>query len=97
MIKLPKEIPEHNYKIIIVPSEKIKGLVSDYSEIQTPSKKYKIIQRVTVLRSEPLPSSLMILATGDDFCKAEIFGKYRKSDKLYFFICHEQNTSNTEK
>jgi hypothetical protein len=72
-----------------VPSEKLEGKpVSDYSTIHDKSgEKYKIVQWVTILKTENIPSSLLLLAIGVDLDKETIFKKYKRSNKLYFFIC----------
>jgi len=80
-------IPKHDYKLIVVPSEKIEKQISDYQIIQSGNEKYKIVEWVTILRTEPMPSSLMLLATGKDIFSFEVWNAYPNSNKLIFFIC----------
>lgn len=81
-------IPEHNYKCIVVPSEAIFRQVNDYKTITYDNIKYNIMAKVTVLRSAPIiPSSLLLLSIGVILSKETIYKKYKRSDRLYFFIC----------
>lgn len=86
-IKL-NSIPKHDYKCIVVPSEKLEGIpVSDYKVIISGDEKYKIVQWVTILKTEMIPTSLLLLSIGADIDSDSIFKKYKRSNKLYFFIC----------
>lgn len=85
-LKLNK-LPAHNYKCIVVPSEKLKKQISDYKTIIVGKDKYKVIQWVTIHKSEPIPSSLMLLSIGVVIDNGSVFEKYKNSDKLIFFIC----------
>lgn len=83
-------VPKHGIILIAVPSERMNKPVSDYKFIETPEKeKYKVIQWVTIMKSEPMPSSLMLLATGQDIMRYQVWEVYKKSDKLIFFICEK--------
>lgn len=91
-----QNVPKHGIILIAVPSERLKMQVSDYKFIETTEKeKYKVIQWVTILKSEPMPSSLMLLATGQDIMRYQVWEVYKKSDKLIFFICEKINCNMT--
>lgn len=93
MSNIQVNIPKHDYKCIVVPSEKLKGKpISDYEIItDNDNQEYKIIQWVTIIKSEMIPSSLLLLSIGAVPDADSIFKKYRKSNKLYFFICEKIN------
>lgn len=82
-------IPEHNYKCIVVSSETMHAPVSDYETITCDNVKYNIVEWVTVLKSEYIPMSLLLLSIGTVMPKETIYKKYKKSDRLIFFICEK--------
>lgn len=86
-----KTIPKHSYKLIAVPSERMDRPVSDYTEIESEEEKYKIVQRVTIFKNEPMPSSLTLLSTGQDLQYPEIWNAFKKSDRIIFFVCENIN------
>lgn len=83
-------IPKHSYILIAVPDERMDKPVSDYSEIESEGKKYKIVERVTIFRNERIPTSLTLLATGKSLEYFEIWNAFKKSEKIIFFICERQ-------
>ena len=88
ILQVPK-LPEHGYILIAVPSERMKDPVSDYKEIESEGVKYKVVQWVTIMKTEHMPSLLMILATGQDLSRDEIWKAFKKSNKIIFFICEK--------
>ncbi len=85
-------IPKHDYKCIVVPSETMPMPVNDYKTITCDNVKYNITAKVTVLRSDPIiPSSLLLLSIGEVISKEAIYKKYKKSDRLIFFMCEKIN------
>lgn len=83
-------IPKHSYILIAVPDERMDKPVSDYTKIESNNQKYKIVQRVTITKNEPMPSSLILLATGQPLEYFEIWNAFKKSEKIIFFVCERQ-------
>ncbi|MCJ7802741.1 MAG: hypothetical protein MUP82_10340 [Candidatus Marinimicrobia bacterium] len=73
----------------------MKKNVSDYKEIESEGVKYKIVQWVTIMKSEFMPSTLTLLATGQDLSMDEIWKAFKNSDKIIFFICEKTAYSTT--
>jgi len=73
--------------LIPVPSERLKGHVSDYTEIHAEGAEFKIIDRVTITKLELIPTVLILLSTGMDISDSEIWNKYKRSNRIIFFVC----------
>ena len=84
-----QKIPKHSYKLIAVPSERMELPVSDYKEIESEGKKYKIAERVTINKNEKMPTLLTLLSAGISLEYVEIWSAFRGSDKIVFFICEK--------
>ena len=84
-IQIPNS-PEHSYKCIAVPGERLTKEVSDYTFLESEKQKFEIIERVCILKGEIMPVSLMLLATGKFIPAIDVWKNYQKSDRLYFFI-----------
>jgi len=82
--------PDHGFKIIAVAGEKIEGEISDLKTLTLKDGTvYKIVDRVTCLKNQMIPSCLIIMATGTYIPDSEIWNTYKKSNKLIFFICEK--------
>jgi len=82
------EPPEHNYKLIVVPGERLNGQhVSDFKFLESKNKKYKIIDRIELMRGEFMPTVLIILSAGQFLTSEDVFKHYQKSNNIYFFLC----------
>ena len=81
-----KQPPEHGYRIIAVPGEKITGHVSDIDFLEIENQKYEVVDRVEIMRGHFIPSILGLLSTGQYLASKDVFMKYNKSKNLYFFI-----------
>ena len=90
-LQVPKPV-EHSYLIIAVAGERIKTeMVSDLKFLQSGEQKYKIIDRIEFLKSEQMPSALILLSTGEFISSERYFSFYKKSKSINFFICEKLN------
>jgi len=89
MIYHSNKIIEHGIKLIPVPSERLTKPISDYTEIHSDEKKYKVLTWVTITKLEPIPSILILLSTGKDFSDNELWNFYKKSNRIIFFVCEK--------
>ena len=88
-LQVPKPV-EHGYLIIAVAGERIKTeMVSDLKFLQSGETKYKIIDRIEMLRGEFMPTTLMLLSSGKFITSKEYFSFYKKSKNINFFICQK--------
>lgn len=90
--------PDHSYIIIAVAGERLNGKpVSDYGFLESGKQKFKIIDRVELLRGVPIPTVLILLSTGKFLTSDDVFSAYRKSQNLNFFLCKkiQKTDSNT--
>ena len=84
--------PEHSYILIAVAGERLNDKpVSDYEFLESDKQKFRIIDRVEILRSENIPTVLSILATGQFLTNEDVFKAYNKSNNLNFFLCEKVN------
>lgn len=95
MILSISPIPKHSYILIAVPSERMDNPVSDYTKIESEGQKYKIIERVTIFKNEPMPSTLTLLSIGKEVMYFEMWNAFKKSDRIIFFICEKINSNTT--
>lgn len=69
--------------------------VSDYTEIESEGQKYKIVERVTIFKNEPMPSILTLLSTGREVMYFEMWNYFKKSDRIIFFVCKRIDSNMT--
>ena len=82
--------PEHSYILIAVAGERLKGKpVSDFRFLESDKGKFKIIDRVELLRGEQIPMILSVLATGKFLTSEDVFSAYKNSENLNFFLCQK--------
>lgn len=87
-IKSPQS---HDYRIIVVAEETLEGRpISEIKVLQADNESYEIqgIYKIEK-KDETFPDELMLLAIGQQISKDTIFRIYKKSNKLYFFICRK--------
>ena len=82
------EIPTpatHLVRLVAVPNEKLEG--RQPTEIKFINE-LKVLDYFEAVKSktEPFPISLVLLATGVIVTAEQIWNKYRKSNRIYFFI-----------
>ena len=83
-IKTPSE---HGYRMIAVPSEKLKGKpVSDYTTLVSNSVQYEIISQIKVCRNDIFPYTFFLLATGKYVEQNIVWNTYKNSEFIYLFI-----------
>lgn len=86
------QIPDHNFRIIVVPGEFIKHPVSDYKNIIIDKKKYAIYDEIIHNKGDRWGTALPLLAAGSFFSEKDVFDKYVNSDRIIFFICKKINS-----
>lgn len=86
VIKL-KSIPEHDYRVIVVPGHLIEKPLAEYHEINVGGDIYEIHETITHRKGETMSNGLALLATGKYFNDDDVFKKYKKSNRIVFFIC----------
>lgn len=88
--------PTHSYILIAVAGERLNGKsVSDIRFLESEKGKYKIIDRIELLRGEFMPMTPMLLATGQFLTSGDVFKAYNKSNNLYFFVCEKIDSNTT--
>jgi len=90
-----KPLISHDYKLIPVPSERFgKDFVSDFEFLESENEKFKIIDRIEILRGQQMPTILTVLSIGKFLSSEDIFKIYKKSKSINFFLCQklESNT-----
>ena len=86
-LKIPHP-PEHSYILIAVAGERLNGKpVSDFEFLESEKQKYKIIDRIELMKGEFMPTFLILMATGKFITSEDVFQAYNKSENLNFFIC----------
>ncbi len=85
-----KPLISHDYKLIPVPSERLgKYFVSDFEFLESKNEKFKIIDVIEILRGQQIPTILTVLSIGQFLSSEDIFKIYKKSNKIYFFLCEK--------
>jgi hypothetical protein len=88
-IKIPKP-KSHSVRLIAVASERVKDNVYNCDYLtDDEGNKYKILEHFNVPKTAPFPGGLMLIATGVEVQPEDIWGYYKKSDSLYFFIVNQ--------
>ena len=78
-----KKLPAHNIRCVIVASEKMSSPVSDYSSLSFNGDNYAILSHTTYSNGDTIPSTLKLLATGQNIPDSHIWSV---SKKIHFFI-----------
>ena len=89
-----QEPPVHNYCVIAVPEEKIKGHLSDIDVLKSDKNEYQVLDTIQCLKGEQIPSMLLLLSAGNYINEKDIWNAYKKSTKLIFFLCKKKTDSN---
>jgi hypothetical protein len=85
-----EKIPEHDFRLIVVPGELLKQPVSNYKHIKAGNDVYDIYTEVIHNKGEVWSSSLPLLSTGVFFTEQQVFEKYPNSNRIIFFLCRKR-------
>ena len=81
-----EKLPSHDIKCIVTPSENLDNPVNDYKAITFDGMEFEIISHTTISKPNTIPSTLKLLAIGEDMPDERIWKAYPASEKIYFFI-----------
>ncbi|MCH9621029.1 MAG: hypothetical protein S4CHLAM20_04430 [Chlamydiia bacterium] len=77
-----------NHKTFILPGEKLAGKpISSYNFCDEDGVELDIITQFSHNKNDVFPEALYYLAFGKKFSEKDIWGKYRASETIIFFIC----------
>lgn len=77
-----------NHKVFILPGEKLGGKpVSSFNFCDGDGVELDIITQFSHNRNDIFPEALYYLAFGKKFTENDVWGKYRASETIIFFIC----------
>lgn len=78
--------PDHSYVLIAVAGERFEKIPGF---LESDKGKFKVIDRVELLRGEPIPTILSVLSTGQFLTSEDVFKVYTKSKSVNFFLCQK--------
>ena len=81
---LEAKIIDHNVRLVAVPDEKLSGKAA--SDIKTVNG-HEVLDFFEFKKSEKTtPNGLFLLATGERIDAEKVWGVYRKSERVLFFL-----------
>ena len=89
-----KQHSEANTRLFVFASEQLKCKASELEEvISADNVSFIVKDYYEFSKNDPHPDGLFMLATGQLVNYTDVWRGYKKSDKIYFFVCQKNSNS----